>query len=396
MITNKSKYFLNQDNDNQRIRILIITDTCLDAIGGSEQFLRRLVTGLSAEHYQIDVIQLSGSQQPSRELSEHSINLEAVSIDAVYASAARSLWRKLRRKVLAGTWDIVHSQHEKSDIICALLPHSNNSPTWISSRRDSGFQRSVAVSAAFRFLNHRFDCLVAPSQAILDDLVKHGGVQKSHLQYIPNGVAMNRFTILKNDTRTAERAKLALEPNDFVFGCVARMVPVKRHHDLIEAFTRLASHKAEARLVLIGDGPLEAELRSLALQAGIGSRVRFMGARDDVDKLLPLLDAFVLCSATEGMSNSLLEGMAAGLPIIATEVGGNPEVVPDGKAGVLVAPARPDRLAVAMEKIASEPKLARAMGRRARAHVRSNFSEDAMIEAWDRLYQKFARNTAQS
>src|SRR5690606_28944831 len=137
------------------------------------------------------------------------------------------------------------------------------------------------------------------------------------------------------------RSQLGLEPRAFVFGCVARMVPIKRHADLLDGFAAATARHPEAQLLLVGGGPLEAELREHAARLGIAGRVVFLGERRDIERLLPLLDCFVLASSTEGMSNAALEAMACGLPVIATAVGGNAEVVEHERCGLLVPPFSP-------------------------------------------------------
>jgi len=376
---------------SRRIRLLIVTDTPVSGIGGSEQFLRRLLAGLAPESFRVDVIQLAdlpGNPVAMPTIAQAGVRCHPVG--PVYGRAGRMLWRLLRRKVLAGTWDVVHSQHEKSDLLCATLPHGRQAPGWISSRRDSGFQRSPLVQAAFRLLDHRFDHVVAPSKSILDDLARCGRVPEKRLRLIPNGVDTARFAPMPPDARALGRARLGFEPHHFVLGCVARMVPVKRHHDLIAAFAALSATRPGLRLLLIGDGPAERALQSHAQLAGVGAKVYFLGARQDVDTLLALLDIFVLCSATEGMSNALLEAMATGLPVVATAVGGNPELVLDGEVGLLVAPAAPEELAAAIDCLAADRAAARAMGCRGRERVERWFSDAAMVAGWSGLYQELS------
>src|SRR5690606_23191475 len=139
--------------------------------------------------------------------------------------------------------------------------------------------------------------------------------------------------------------------------------------DLLDGFAAATARHPEAQLLLVGGGPLEAELREHAARLGIAGRVVFLGERRDIERLLPLLDCFVLASSTEGMSNAALEAMACGLPVIATAVGGNAEVVEHERCGLLVPPFSPLRIAAAMRELLAHPERARQMGAEARRRV---------------------------
>src|SRR5699024_10357867 len=146
---------------------------------------------------------------------------------------------------------------------------------------------------------------------------------------LPNGVDCERYRPLDKVARQAGRLDHGLSPTAYLIGCVARLVPVKRHVDLIKGFAAVADRFPDAELVLVGGGPLNEELERDVHRLGVAERVRFFGEGQQMEQLLPLFDAFALASWTEGLSNAILEAMACGLPIVATRVGGNPELIQD-------------------------------------------------------------------
>ena len=373
-----------------RVRVLLVTDTPILGPGGSERFLCNLLAGLAADRFEVDVVQLCeprGGQFRAAPAGSH-IRLEYHPIDAVYGLRALQVYRELAARVRRGDYDIVQSQHEKSDILCALLPRGPRCRLRISNRRDTGFQKGRLIRAGFLAINHRFDQVVAPSQAILDGLVRSERVQAARTRCVPNGVDTRRFAPVPFPARPERRARLGLPPHAFLFGCVARLRPVKRHCDMLEGFALATAERPDVHLVLVGDGELEQQLRGQAQQLGIADRVLFCGSRGDVEDLLPLLDVFVLTSSTEGMSNAVLEAMACGLPTIATAVGGNPETVDPPHTGLLVPPHAPNQLAKAMRELLLDPDRTRAMGRRARLRAIETFSIEAMVDGFVRLYRR--------
>ena len=370
------------------LRMLVVTDTDLVLRGGSERFLTHLLEGLDTDRFSIDVVQLNRGDRSSGlrviPILRSNLRLEYLPVRAVYGPAAWKVWRELRARVARGDYDLIQSQHEKSDILCALLPAG---PLRISNRRDTGFQKGLMLRLLFSLLNHRFDLVVAPAQAILTQLVEHAGVDPAKTRCLPNGVDCERFLPWSGDERIAHRQARALPPEQYLFGCAARMVPVKRHRDLIDAFARVARVHSQASLILIGRGPLEANLRDQVARQDLTDRVIFHGEERDMASLLPLLDAFVLTSSSEGLSNAILEAMACGLPSIATAVGGNTELVEPGLTGFLAPPRAPEQIALAMEELLDRPALGRSMGRHARKRAVKHFSLPGMIAGYSTFYR---------
>lgn len=202
---------------------------------------------------------------------------------------------------------------------------------------------------------------------------------------IPNGVDLERYGARDDAARLALRAAWGIAPDETLALCVGRFAPVKNHSVLLEALSAASARAPRLRLALLGTGPLEAELRRKAAELGLGERVLFLGFREDVADCLRAADAFVLPSSTEGLPVSLLEAMAAGLPVVASAVGGIPDALGDPPAGLLVPPSRVPPLAEALARIAGEPALREALGARARA-ASVRFSLRAFEDGYLALY----------
>lgn len=190
--------------------------------------------------------------------------------------------------------------------------------------------------------------------------------------------------------RSAARAALGADPGDWVVGAVARLDPVKDLGTLVDAVVRAARTTPRIRLAIVGDGPERGALEGAIERLGAGDRVRLLGHRDDVRALLAGFDAFANTSTSEGISLTLLEAMAAELPVVATRVGGTPEVVVDGETGRL-APARdPDAFAAALLDTSRDAARARAWGAEGRRRLLAHFTIDEMVRRYEDVYREVA------
>ena len=173
-------------------------------------------------------------------------------------------------------------------------------------------------------------------------------------------------------------------------GSVGCLAPRKDYGTLLEALARLSAHGWEFRAVLGGDGPERRALEERAADLALGDRVRLVGERPDIERLLPGMDVFVLSSREEGMPNALLEAMAAERPCVATAVGGVPEVLRDGETGWLVPPGSPEALARVLEEALARPEEARLRGEAAGRLVRETMSLEAMVRRHETFYERVA------
>ena len=373
------------------VRLLLVTDTSIAFSGGSERFLRNLAALLPRERYLITVVQLDPGLHPDMKTHPLSglqhINQVKLPVKAIYGHGGRQAWRQLKAFLRQGQFDIVQSHHEKSDLLNAMLPLPSGCVR-ISNRRDMGHNKSRKMRWLSRLLNHRYDCVIAPSQPILSTLSRTEALDASRMLWIPNGVDTQRFKPWQESGRSAVRHSLDLDEAAIAFGCIARMTPEKRHVDLVSAFASVHAQVPQTRLLLIGDGPLQGQVQDQITSLGLAGAVKLMGMRPDIESLLPALDIGLLVSSTEGMSNAILEMMSCGLPVIASEVGGNPSLVQHEMTGLLVPPCRPDLLAQAMTSLATRPGLRRSLGQAARSRITRDFSLDAMVHAFDQAYQQ--------
>jgi sugar transferase (PEP-CTERM/EpsH1 system associated) len=221
------------------------------------------------------------------------------------------------------------------------------------------------------------------------------GIAPQHVVQVYNGVDAERFKPPTAGTPQPIVGCPFQAPEHWLVGTVGRMAPVKDQLLLARAFVqalRLEPAFGEsARLVLVGEGPLRAAAQAVLDDAGAGHLAWLPGERGDVADVMRGLNCFVLPSLAEGISNTILEAMATGLPVVATRVGGNAELVGDGRTGVLVPAAQPEPLAQALLALWRNPGQAQAMGRAGRADVEARFSMQAMVGAYQGLYDRELR-----
>lgn len=227
--------------------------------------------------------------------------------------------------------------------------------------------------------------IITVSEALRQELIAREGLKPERMVTVYNGINPEEFQV--TEPREVLRRRLGLPVGAPLVGTVARLVPQKGLSYLIEA-AALFPPEEWPFFVVVGDGPLRAELQELADKSGVGSRFVFTGVRHDVPLILGALDLLVLPSVTEGLGLVLLEAMAASLPVVATAVGGVPEVVLDGETGLLVSPGDPAALARAIADLLRVPERARQLGAAGRERVARLFTVERMVGQISALYQE--------
>ena len=241
---------------------------------------------------------------------------------------------------------------------------------------------------AYRLTDSLADITTQVSEAGKQRYIQVGAVPPHKIVYIPNGIDTSRFQP-NPMVRQAVREQLGCAPDAFVWLTVGRLEPVKNHLELLCAFREVTAVHPHARLLIAGQGPLQAATEQRITELGLAERVRLLGVRRDIPDLLNAADAFVLPSLWEGMPLTLLEASATALPIVATDVGGNAEVVLEGETGYLVPVKDTEALAQAMLRVMNLSEADRsAIGQAGRAHVVQNFDLERVVDRWEALYRE--------
>ncbi len=225
---------------------------------------------------------------------------------------------------------------------------------------------------------------VTVSQDLKKWLVEVVGIRSNKIATIINGVDTEKFIPKKNSEETSNA--LGYKQDEIIIGAVGRLDPVKDYKTLIKAFISLSNSFRNIRLMVIGNGAEDVVLKKLVTQAGIKDRVAFMGMRNDTPELFRCMDVFVLPSVAEGISNTILEAMASGLPVIATDIGGNPELVRDQETGFLFPSGDVGCLSTLLKKYIVQPQLRFLNGGAGRMRALEDFSLNTMVKSYEGLY----------
>jgi glycosyltransferase involved in cell wall biosynthesis len=224
----------------------------------------------------------------------------------------------------------------------------------------------------------------------VDRYVREGLAAPTKMVFMPNGIDLERFS---GDRDKGAQLRQELDPNaEFVWLAVGRIEPQKDYPNMLNAFKSVLATKPKAKLWVVGQGFLQAEVEALAASLELGNSVRFLGLRKDVGNLMCAADAFVMSSAWEGLPMVLLEACKIGLPVVATDVGGNRDVVLNGQSGLLVTPKDSPALAGAMLQLMDLSVAGRNnMAALGQHHVSQTYSLEVVLDRWEGLYSDLIR-----
>jgi glycosyltransferase involved in cell wall biosynthesis len=340
--------------ERRRGHILFVIG-CLN-VGGAESQLVLLAEQLNLRGWRVEVFALDATGPLADRLHARGIQV----IDGRYKSDRGSKIAKLAALGRAQLRLFLHIVRAKPEIVHSFLPLTNFlaavnarltfTPLVITSKRALGNHQDS--SSVFKYLdriaNSLSHAVTSNSLAVALDTEQRDGYPASKIVVIPNGVDFARATSSRN-RRERERKKLGLADSDIAIGKVANLIPYKGHFDLIEAFANVVRDDPRPKLFLIGqDRGIGDLLCTRIKELGLIDRIKLLGQRNDAPELLSAMDIGVIASHEEGFSNALLEMLAAGLPVIATNVGGNPEAVRDLEGAMLVPPKNAPEMAKAI------------------------------------------------
>lgn len=352
-------------------------------IGGAGSWLLNLLGAINKERFEIKVVLPQGSMLADkiRNSGFEVIFVEGIKDKSYDARAVNVLYYIFR----AERPDIVHTHASLSARLAARRAGARiiNTKHCIDGRI-TGIRRYAGA-----FINDRYcDSIIAVSEAVKRDIAENG-VTNDKISVIYGGI--NPVKILDNKEKSLVRQKWGIAEGETVVGIAARLAEVKGHKYFIDAVEIISRDNADVRFLIAGIGPKEEELRELVKQKGLADKVVFTGFVDRIYEIFNIIDINVISSLSEALCLSLIEGMSAGKPSVATDTGGIPEVVKDGYNGFLVPPGDAERLADAILKLIYDPELRKTMGDRGREMMEKSFTADIMAEKIEGLYESVVR-----
>ena len=365
--------------------------------GGLENGVVNLINRMPVERFRHAVIALTEITEFSRRIERNDVQLITLN-----KSPGQGLWMFPRMRNLLRDLQpaIVHTRNLGAlemamPAAWAGVPvRIHGEHGWDISDPDGRSKKFRLARRLYRPFVHHY---IALSRHLERYLVDHIGVASHRVAQLYNGVDAERFR-----PRAGDRSPLAgspfTSPAFWLVGTVGRLSPIKDQVMLARAFVRALELAPDARqrmrLVLVGDGPLRAEVEQVLRTGGVHEFAWLAGDRKDVPDIMRSLDVFALPSIAEGISNTILEAMATALPVVATDVGGNVELLADGLTGRLVPARDADTMAKALVEDFREPERARERGRRARLDVERRFTLDGMVTAYTNLYDRLLAKAA--
>ena len=359
---------------DKAVRVLFVVRSL--HVGGMEQMVIELATSLREAGYQVRFCTIEDPGQIAGQLLPVSIKLDALNkppglrLDYVY-----------RLRTLLDAWrpDIIHSHNETGHFYASLanigvfrntkLIHTKHG------RGDPGDRKSVIRNCLSSRLS---DIVVAVSKDVANVCSEVENVPASKVRTIINGVGLDPYLRLNRD---------GIDKGPIVFGHVGRLTEVKNQKLIIDAFGKVHKQLPQTRLVIAGDGPLRSELEQQARSLGIASSITFLGYQSDIASVLSELDIFLLSSVSEGTPLVVIEAMAAGCPVIATDVGGLSEMIEDQQSGMLVPSGDAISLANRMLELASDKERRDRLGKRGREIAQARYSLHRMVREYREIYE---------
>lgn len=370
---------------NKKIRILYLQPD-LGAGGGAEELRLTILKYIDRNKYDIRLCCLMEKGEIGEEIERVGLPVDLVKTSQRlfnFLSFFRILaYLKKHRFDVVQTCRSIPNLYGRLAAIAAKVPY-------IISEEHSYYERyNPSLGYLFKVVNRilarRTYRIITCSDAVRQAIIKEEGIEENKSLTIHNAIDINKFAL--DDSKEEARLQLGLGRTVPVIGFVSSLVERKGHIYLLRAMRSILSWHPDAKLIIAGQGPLKRELESFAERQGLGNCVYFLGLRRDVPLILRAMDIFVSPAIKEAFGINLIEAMYSGLPCIATNVGGIPEVVKDGQTGMLVPPANPEALAKTIKELLDKPDLAERFGAAGKKRVLDNFTADKYIEKLENLY----------
>lgn len=371
-----------------KLNVMHICMTFKGAIGGGETFFLNLAKRLGKEKFNLSfVCPYEGSL--SSELRKMRVKTIVVNMESKFNLAVipRLVYLMKKKNI-----NIVHTHGLRADFFGRIAAKIAKVPIILSTFHIliSGYEKNVGrlKTKVYLFLNRLTTALankvVAVAAKVKEDLILKGGIDPNKIITIYNGIAIDKFKASRD--KQSIRKELGLDSQPPIVGIVGRLVSEKGIGYFLQAASRIKKNIPRIKFLIVGNGPSEQELQDLAKNLRIFQDCLFTGFRRDIADIISIFEIGVLPSLCEPFGLIILEYMVLAKPIVATNTGGVPEIIEDGKTGILVAPKNPEQLAQAITSLLNNTKKAQQMGENARKAVESKFNLTKTIKQYEQLY----------
>jgi len=379
---------------NKKNNILYMIDNFC-GIGGTERHLYYLSMHLSRDKFKPSVVVFDLKDNPLiADMKKAGIPVYHIPVGREYTWNALQKALQLSKIIKKEHIDIVQTYHLKSDTYGALIAHFSGIKNIVSSKRDTGDLKKGFHFAVHQLCNRYINNFIFVADSVRKEVCQKEKICNKNTKVIYNGINADKFSPPDIKTKREARDKLGLGAQDFVAGIVAWLRPEKGHAALFEAIKIARGKIPNLKLVAVGGGYLHDQYQELIKQEGLSENILITGATSDV---LPYLEAFDLAClvpcANEGFSNSILEKMSIGLPMIVTDMGGNAEAVVDGYNGFVIPPNDSKSMARCLITLFEDKEKRLEMGRRSRQLVQEKFTLENMIKQHETFYESIITNS---
>jgi len=365
------------------IHILYLIDF-MNFFSGTEKHLYDLVRFINKEKFKPFIITLEGTELFQENVEKLGIPMQILGLKKIYGFKAVVALLRLRKFIKKENIQIIQTFHTNADLFGTVLGQLTGVPIIVSSRRDMGFTRNFRNHLSYKFINFFIDGVICVSEAVKNFTLKKEGIPKNKLTVIYNGVDTSLFN--KDINIVSVKSSLNLSISAPTIGMLANFNPIKGHLFFLEAIKLTRRQIPDIQCVLVGRGDRENLLRQKCQDLRIDDCVHFLGHRSDIPELLAIMDILVVSSLTEGFSNTILEALNMKRPVVATAVGGNPEVITHGRTGILVPSKNVQELASGIVSLINNKDLARRFGENGQKLVREKFLIEMMIKKTEDFY----------
>lgn len=364
----------------EKLRVIQLVEDL--KIGGAERVIADIAEGVDRNLFDASVWCVSRGGETAEELRKKGIEVRVLGIKSYHNPL--NIFR-LSSQLKKAIPDIVHTHGYFASVIGRLAARRARISVIISHVHSTYWEYKKKHILMEKALSRITDRIICCSKAVENFVRGYEKIKPEKTLMIYNGVDEDRFSTVP-DTSSL-RAQLAIEEGASVVGTISSLTPHKGHAYLIQAAVKVHDSWPAAKFLIVGDGLLRKTLEEQAGRLNIASSVIFAGIQKNIPEVLSLMDVFVLPSySREGLGIAIIEAMAAGKPVVATNIGGIPEVVKDGETGYLAPPQNPEALAQAIIKLLQNPTNAKAMGKQGRIRFEKKFTKKRMLSEVENLY----------